>query len=65
MDKVKKFEDLNDVLTPEEVAEYLRFSKGSVYALLHDGAIKHMKIGKSYRITKQNVADFIATFNQA
>lgn len=46
-------------LTPEEIAEQLRVTKGSVYVWLRSGKLKGTKIGDLWRIDERDLQDFI------
>ncbi|MBQ6638000.1 MAG: helix-turn-helix domain-containing protein [Lachnospiraceae bacterium] len=56
-------EDMDDVLIPTDVAKYLHLSPNSVYMLLHEGAIKSIRIGHQYRIPKQYILEFLENFS--
>ena len=47
--------------TVEQVAKMLNISRDKVYYLLRTRQLRSIKIGKSRRITDQQVADFIAS----
>jgi excisionase family DNA binding protein len=44
-----------DILTPREVALFLRFSYRNVMELIHTGDIPASRIGGSYRISKMDL----------
>jgi len=47
-------------LTVKEVAEVLCCSEQTVLRLIHNGSLKHKRIGKrAYRVTEQNLLDYI------
>ena len=46
-------------LTIAEVAEGLRVSKMTVYRLVRANTLAAVRFGKSYRISKQAVADYL------
>jgi excisionase family DNA binding protein len=50
-----------EAYTVEQVAKMLNIGRDKVYLLLRTGQLKSIKIGKSRRITDQQLADFIAT----
>jgi excisionase family DNA binding protein len=53
--------DINDaVFTVEEVAEMLRLSKMTVYRLLNNDEISHIRVGRSFRIPGAALDEFIA-----
>ena len=44
-----------DIMTPKEVAGYLRFSYRNTMDLIHEGVIPAYKIGGNYRIRKHDL----------
>ncbi len=42
--------------TPEQVADMLQLSKGTIYSLIERGEIIAKKIGKVYRIPKSSIS---------
>jgi excisionase family DNA binding protein len=48
-----------DVLTPQEVAEYLQLNLDSVYRYIREGKLVASKLGRQYRIAKKNVQLFL------
>ncbi|EFQ83307.1 DNA binding domain, excisionase family [Aeromicrobium marinum DSM 15272] len=46
-------------LTVAEVAEQMRVSKMTVYRLVHAGDLEAVRVGRSFRVPAQAVADFI------
>lgn len=55
MDKIQ-----NDVLTIEEVAEYLRIPKSSVYKLAQEGRIPCQKVGRHWRFHRQAIDHWLS-----
>ena len=51
--------------TVEQVAKMLHISRDKVYYLLRTGQLRSIKIGKFRRITDQQLADFIASLDDA
>jgi len=45
----------DELLTPEEAAEWLKVARGSVYRWLQDGTLRAVKLGRVYRIPKAEV----------
>jgi excisionase family DNA binding protein len=41
------------VLTVAEIASRLRVSKMTVYRLIHDGSLQHVRVGRSYRVSER------------
>lgn len=48
-----------DILTVEQVADYLQLNKLTVYKYVRDGRLPASKIGKSYRIRRADVEAFL------
>ncbi len=44
-----------DVLTPQEVAEYLQLTPDTIYRYIREGKLVASKLGRHYRIPKENV----------
>lgn len=51
--------DYPDALTVDEVIAILRVSRKTVYELIKDGHIKAVKVGRSHRIAKENLIEFL------
>ena len=51
--------------TVEQVAEMLHVGRDKVYYLLRTGQLRSIKIGKLRRITEQQLAEFIASLEDA
>ena len=53
-------------LTPAEVADQLRVSSMTVYRLIKSGELRAARIGKSYRISEDDVDTYLqARFSDA
>jgi excisionase family DNA binding protein len=50
--------------TVEQVAEILHIGRDKVYFLLRTGQLRSIKIGKLRRITRQHIAEFIASLEE-
>ncbi|WP_338957098.1 helix-turn-helix domain-containing protein [Fusobacterium nucleatum] len=48
-----------DVLTVKEAREILRIGMNSMYHILQSGELKSIKIGRIYKIKKENVIEYI------
>lgn len=53
------FENYDDILTIEEVAEALKVGTSQVYKLVRSGNLKAFKEGKNWRIPRQSVSEYI------
>ncbi len=54
-----------EVLTPQEVAEYLQLSPDTVYRYIREGRLVASKLGRQYRIPKKNVELFLLATSTA
>ena len=54
-----KLDELNDILTPDDLLEILPFSKSKVYSLLKSGEIKSKQSGSQYLILKEALFDYL------
>jgi len=50
---------MNKIYTPEEIAERLKVSKITVYKWLQNGNLKAFKAGKMWRITRDDLEEFL------
>ena len=48
-----------NLYTPNEVADYLNVSRGTIYSLLSRGEIESLKVGRNRRFTAQQVTDYV------
>jgi excisionase family DNA binding protein len=48
-----------DVMSPEDLAEYLGCGRTYAYSLLRDGQIRSFKLGKLRRIRRQDVERYL------
>jgi excisionase family DNA binding protein len=51
---------LGDVFTPEQVASYLQLNKDTVYRLIREKRLAATRIGRTYRIPRQDLETFVA-----
>ena len=47
-----------DVLTPEQVADYLQIRRDTVYRYIREGKLPAVRLGRSYRVTRENLDVF-------
>lgn len=52
-------DEYNDIMTVEDLMEFLYIGRTTAYKLLKDGAIRSLRIGKIYRIPKVAVAEYM------
>lgn len=57
------FDHSDDILTVSDVMELLYVGKNTVYRLLHDGELKAFRIGKTWKIPKSSLEEFILQKN--
>lgn len=50
----------NDILTVEEAAEFLKTSTKTIYKLINDKKLKATRVGRSWRITKTDIFDYLS-----
>jgi excisionase family DNA binding protein len=50
---------MRDVMTPEQVAEYLQLTTDTVYRLIRQKKLAASRIGRAYRIPKEDVESFL------
>ncbi|WP_079506011.1 helix-turn-helix domain-containing protein [Mesobacillus jeotgali] len=53
------FEMQNDILTIEELMEALYIGRNYAYKLLNNGEIKGFRVGRSWRIPRTSLEEFI------
>lgn len=59
-DVSKMFENFPDILTIKNLQDALSIGRSTAYRLISSGAIKHWKIGKTIKIPKPYLLDYIA-----
>ena len=57
------FHDFDDILTIEELSELLKIGKNTAYRLINTGQIKSVRIGRTHRIPKESVVEYIICKN--
>ncbi len=50
---------MREIMTPEQVAEYLQLNTDTVYRLIRQKRLAASKIGRTYRIPKEDVETFL------
>lgn len=56
---MKTLKDYPDVLTVDDLADFLKIGKNATYKLLQNNEILHHRIGRNYRIPKSSVEKFL------
>ena len=54
-----------DVMTIDELADYLQVSKSSLYKLAQDGQVPGQKVGKHWRFRKETIDRWLDERNEA
>lgn len=49
------------VYTIDEVVDLLHVTRRSIYSYIKDGKLKAVKIGKYWRVTQENLEEFLST----
>lgn len=57
--KPTRLDDLPDVLRPQDVIDFTRLNKDTVYALLRCGRIQNVKAGRVFLIPKWALRAFL------
>ena len=52
-------ENCDDILTVEELCDLLKIGQNAAYSLLNSGSIKAFRNGRTWRIPKQAVIDYV------
>jgi len=53
----------DEILTVAELAEYLKVGMNTAYSLVNSGEIRSFKVGGSYRIERNSIAEYIVNKN--
>ncbi len=53
-----------EVLTVEQAAEYLQMHKGTVYRYIREGLLPAVRLGKVYRLLRQDLDGFLDTMKR-
>lgn len=53
------FENLPLILTVDEITKVLRVSRNTAYELVRSGKIRSVKVGRTYRIPKAAVDEYL------
>lgn len=58
------FSDYNEILTVTEVMELLYIGKNTAYRLLNSGEIQGFRIGRTWKIPKDALTEYILSKNR-
>jgi excisionase family DNA binding protein len=50
---------MREIMTPEQVAEYLQLNTDTVYRLIRQNQLAASQIGRTYRIPKEDLENFL------
>lgn len=59
------FDSYEDILTPEEAAEALRIGMNAMYNKLRNGEIHGFRNGRSWRISKESLIEYVKKESRA
>ena len=48
-------EQIRDVLTPEQAADYLQVNRETIYRYIREGKLMASKLGRTYRVPKRSL----------
>ncbi len=57
--KIKSKADYPEIMTVNQVAEYFQISEMTTYKLVQDGSIPAFKIGRHWRVKRDDLDEFI------
>ena len=56
--------EMPTLYTPQQVAEYLKVSRGTIYSLVSRHEIQSLKVGRGRRFTAQQIKDYVTDKRQ-
>ncbi len=59
--KYKDLENYSDVLSLEDISNYFKISKDTARKLCLTNQLKHIRIGRLYKVTKNDLIEFLET----
>jgi excisionase family DNA binding protein len=48
-----------DIMTPAEAAQFMKVAEDDILEAIKDGSLKAKKVGKAFRISKDNLETFM------
>ena len=57
---MKQAKDSSQIMTVEEVADFLKLSKITIYKLVKKGQLPGFRVGNSWRFRKDKILDIIS-----
>ena len=58
------FENYDDVVIVEQLAEMLKIGRNTAYELVRAGIISSVRVGRNIRIPKQTIIEYITNQNK-
>jgi excisionase family DNA binding protein len=55
----RRFEELPEILTPQDLIEYLPIGRDVVYAALKSQSIPNVRLGQKFMVTKAALREFL------
>jgi excisionase family DNA binding protein len=55
----QRFEDLPEILTPQDLIDYLPIGRDAVYAALKARTIPNVRLGQKFMVTKASLREFL------
>ena len=59
LEKYRDLQEYPDVMSLKDVANYVHISKDTVRKVCLTGELKHIRIGRLYKITKESLVEFL------
>jgi excisionase family DNA binding protein len=56
----RPFEELPEILTPQDLVDYLPIGRDAVYAALKSQTIPNVRLGQKYLIPRQGLREFLS-----
>src|SRR6266542_1570883 len=57
----RKVNNMREMMTPEQVADYLQLNTDTVYRLIRQNQLAASQIGRTYRIPREDLESFLLT----
>ena len=52
---MQRAEQLPEIMTPDQAAEYLQVNRETIYRYIRDGKLDASRLGRSYRVPRRNL----------
>ena len=52
---MQRVEDLPEIMTPDQAAEYLQVNRETIYRYIRDGKLDASRLGRSYRVPRRSL----------